>query len=531
MTLYLTDDTPPEEIARAKLSGRVHGVKLYPAGATTNSDAGVTRLSRCSHALEKMEELGLPLLMHGEVDRPGGRRVRPREGLHRGGARPAGRALPGPQGGARAHHHARGGAVRRGAPAPNVAATITAHHLLHEPQRALPGRHPAAPLLPAGAQARGASRGAGRGRDLAATRSSSSAPTARRTRAAPRRPTAAAPASTPRTPRIELYADRVRGSRRARQAGGLRQPVRRRIFYGLPRNQDTITLVREEWTVPERAALRRRGAGAAARGREASLEARPSASRSSMRCGPGSRGWARRARSSASNALADEADLRTASGRPVRFVPPATADAVLRDPSVRDRARADAAREPARPVQRARLARLSENQGAHQRAARRRHSARARAAAGAGAISSRCFDEGGVIVQSRRCRAARAAARLSLEGALLGTARRSVRRRMRLQVLGHATLEQALEPWPGIACKAILVPAAETAGCRRARMAGRAPTRRGPSRPPAAADLRLSRLDARQRAPRFLRRASLLQGKTGIGPHLSGRHRLRMPRR
>ena len=44
MTLYLTDDTPPEEIARAKLSGRVFGVKLYPAGATTNSASGVTRL-------------------------------------------------------------------------------------------------------------------------------------------------------------------------------------------------------------------------------------------------------------------------------------------------------------------------------------------------------------------------------------------------------------------------------------------------------------------------------------------------------
>jgi len=65
MTLYLTDDTPPEEIARAKLSGRVFGVKLYPAGATTHSDAGVTRLSRCFHTLERMQELGLPLLMHG----------------------------------------------------------------------------------------------------------------------------------------------------------------------------------------------------------------------------------------------------------------------------------------------------------------------------------------------------------------------------------------------------------------------------------------------------------------------------------
>ena len=70
MTLYLTDDTPPEEISRAKLSGRIHGVKLYPAGATTHSDAGVTRISRCFHTLEKMEELGVPLLVHGESTDP-----------------------------------------------------------------------------------------------------------------------------------------------------------------------------------------------------------------------------------------------------------------------------------------------------------------------------------------------------------------------------------------------------------------------------------------------------------------------------
>jgi dihydroorotase len=70
MTLYLTDDTPPEEIALARRSGCVHGVKLYPAGATTHSDAGVTRLSRCFHTLEKMEEQGMPLLVHGEVTAP-----------------------------------------------------------------------------------------------------------------------------------------------------------------------------------------------------------------------------------------------------------------------------------------------------------------------------------------------------------------------------------------------------------------------------------------------------------------------------
>lgn len=67
MVLYLTDNTQPDEIRKAVESGFVHGVKLYPAGATTNSDAGVTDLQRCMPALEMMQELGLPLLLHGEV--------------------------------------------------------------------------------------------------------------------------------------------------------------------------------------------------------------------------------------------------------------------------------------------------------------------------------------------------------------------------------------------------------------------------------------------------------------------------------
>ncbi|MEM5430154.1 dihydroorotase [Cupriavidus oxalaticus] len=70
MTLYLTDNTSPEEIAAAKASGFVHGVKLYPAGATTNSDAGVTDIRRCYAALEAMQREGLPLLVHGEVTDP-----------------------------------------------------------------------------------------------------------------------------------------------------------------------------------------------------------------------------------------------------------------------------------------------------------------------------------------------------------------------------------------------------------------------------------------------------------------------------
>jgi dihydroorotase len=67
MTLYLTDHTKADEIRRAKASGFVHGVKLYPAGATTNSDSGVTDLRKPRAALEAMQAVGLPLLVHGEV--------------------------------------------------------------------------------------------------------------------------------------------------------------------------------------------------------------------------------------------------------------------------------------------------------------------------------------------------------------------------------------------------------------------------------------------------------------------------------
>lgn len=70
MTLYLTDATPAEEIDRARESGQVHAVKYYPAGATTHSDSGVTDIARCADVLARMEALGMPLLVHGEVTDP-----------------------------------------------------------------------------------------------------------------------------------------------------------------------------------------------------------------------------------------------------------------------------------------------------------------------------------------------------------------------------------------------------------------------------------------------------------------------------
>jgi dihydroorotase len=129
MTLYLTENTPVEEIARARASGSVFAVKYYPAGATTHSDAGVRDLSRVYDVIEAMQEHELPLLLHGEVTDPAidifdrervfiERHLRPlRERF------PALRMV--------LEHITTRDAVEfvRGAPA-NVAATITAHHLL-----------------------------------------------------------------------------------------------------------------------------------------------------------------------------------------------------------------------------------------------------------------------------------------------------------------------------------------------------------------------------------------------------------------
>ena len=67
MTLYLTDNTEPEDIVAAKASGFVKALKYYPAGATTNSDSGVTDIGKCERVFEAMQQVDMPLLLHGEV--------------------------------------------------------------------------------------------------------------------------------------------------------------------------------------------------------------------------------------------------------------------------------------------------------------------------------------------------------------------------------------------------------------------------------------------------------------------------------
>ncbi len=129
MTLYLTDQTAPAEIAAARASGAVHAVKYYPAGATTHSDAGVTDIARCHGVLEAMEKHGMPLLVHGEVTDPqvdvfDRERVFIERVLAPLVARFAGLRV------VMEHATTREAVEFVSAAPPRVAATITAHHLL-----------------------------------------------------------------------------------------------------------------------------------------------------------------------------------------------------------------------------------------------------------------------------------------------------------------------------------------------------------------------------------------------------------------
>src|SRR5262245_12635482 len=130
MTLYLTDNTSADEIGRARASGFVQAVKYYPAGATTNSDAGVTRLERAFAALEAMERHGVPLLVHGEVTDPDVD-LFDRERVFIDTVLAAiVRRLPGLRI-VFEHLTTREAAEYVAAAGPNIAATITAHHLLY----------------------------------------------------------------------------------------------------------------------------------------------------------------------------------------------------------------------------------------------------------------------------------------------------------------------------------------------------------------------------------------------------------------
>jgi dihydroorotase len=247
MTLYLTDDTPAAEIVRARASGRVAGVKLYPAGATTHSASGVTDVRRCDAALAEMERQGLPLLIHGEVthahvdifDREA---VFIDEVLIPLVARfPALRIV--------FEHITTADAVQFvEAAATNLAATITAHHLLlNRNDMLVGGVRPHNYCLPVlkrerHRQALVAAATSGNPRFFLGT---DSAPHARSTKehACGCAGAFTAPAA------LELYAQAFEAAaslHRLEAFASFHGPD----FYGLPRNPDTVTLHREPWQVP-----------------------------------------------------------------------------------------------------------------------------------------------------------------------------------------------------------------------------------------------------------------------------------------
>ena len=249
MTLYLTDNTPPEEIARAKLSGRVFGVKLYPAGATTNSDEGVTRLSRCFYAIEKMEELGLPLLVHGESTDPAIDVFDREQAFIEEVLGPALERFPRLKV-VLEHITTREAAQYVEVTGPNVAATITAHHLLLNRNALFLGgirpHHYCLPVLKRETHREALVEAAisGNPKFFLGT---DSAPHARDTKEAA---CGCAGIYTAHAA-LELYAAAFEEAGALDKLEGFASLFGAQ-FYGLPPNRDTITLLREEWRVPER---------------------------------------------------------------------------------------------------------------------------------------------------------------------------------------------------------------------------------------------------------------------------------------
>jgi len=247
MTLYLTDNTPPDEIRRAQGSGVVHGVKLYPAGATTNSDAGVTDLSKCYPTLEVMQELGMPLLVHGEVTDPVVD-VFDREAVFiERVLEPLRRALPALKI-VFEHITTREAAQYVSAADDAVAATVTAHHLLYNRNDIFKGgirpHYYCLPILKREQhrQALLAAATSGSGKFFLGT---DSAP---HPKGAKEHACGCAGCYTA-LHAMELYAQAFESAgalERLEAFASLNGPA----FYGLPRNSGSITLQRQAWTLP-----------------------------------------------------------------------------------------------------------------------------------------------------------------------------------------------------------------------------------------------------------------------------------------
>ncbi len=253
MTLYLTEATGAEEIRRARASGVVHGVKLYPAGATTHSDAGVTDIRRCKVVFETMQREGLPLLMHGEVTRADvdvfDREVRFIDEV----LIPLRRNYPALR--VVLEHITTADAAQYVADSEGpIAATITAHHLLYnrgamfltpDGRAGVRPHYYCLPVLKREIHRR-ALLAAATGESSRFFLGTDSAPHARGDKEAACGCAGCFTAASA----LEMYATAFE------QAGALDRleafaSFRGADFYGLPRNSGRVTLRRQPWTVPE----------------------------------------------------------------------------------------------------------------------------------------------------------------------------------------------------------------------------------------------------------------------------------------
>ncbi len=248
MTLYLTDATSAGEIASAKASGFVHAVKYYPAGATTNSESGVTALSRAYPALAAMERHGVVLAIHGEVTDPGVD-VFDRERVFIDRELTAIlRDFPGLRV-VLEHITTRDAAQFVGEAPEHVAATITPQHLLYSRNALFAGGlRPHLYCLPVlkretHRQALVAAATSGNPKYFLGTDSAPHAKDAKESACG-----CAGCYSAPVA--LALYAEAFEDAGALDRLEGFAS-VHGAAFYGLPRNGESITLHRESWRVPE----------------------------------------------------------------------------------------------------------------------------------------------------------------------------------------------------------------------------------------------------------------------------------------
>ena len=247
MTLYLTDNTSAAEIQRAKKSGIITAVKYYPAGATTNSDSGVTDLRKCTRALAAMAEAGLRLLLHGEVTDPQVDIFDRERMFIEQTLRPLVHAWPALR--IVMEHITTGEAVKFVLSAPNnVGATITAHHILMNRNAIFSGgirpHNYCLPILKR-EEHRLALIGAATSGNRKFFLGSDSAPHSRQSKEAP---CGCAGIYTAHAG-IELYAEAFDAVGRLDKLEAFAS-VHGADFYGLARNRRQITLIKKAWPVP-----------------------------------------------------------------------------------------------------------------------------------------------------------------------------------------------------------------------------------------------------------------------------------------